>query len=305
MIVGHKNQWDFLVKAAKLERLSHAYLFSGQEHLGKRTLAIEFVKFLNCSSEKGSCQICRNCQDIEKGLHPDFLLIEPESKEIQISQIRNLIQKISFRPYSAVFKVAILDKTHLMTSEAQNCFLKLLEEPKGKALLILISEHSERLLPTILSRVQKLKFYPVKSEEIEKYLVGQKISSEKAKNLAHLSLGRPGVGINFALNPQKVEEQEKLISDLVKISNSDLVSRFQYAKSLSNLETKDPREILNTWLEYFRGLFLSQLGKEETLSQYSLSKLKKIIKLLQSISFLLSTTNINPKLALELLLMEM
>ena len=145
MIIGHKNQWNFLKKSAELDRLSHAYLFSGENQLGKKTLAIEFVKFLNCSAKDFSekpCQVCRNCQDVQKKAHPDFVLIEPENshKEIQISQIRNLIWKLSLRPYSAVFKVAILDKAHSMSQEAQSCFLKLLEEPKGKALLILITE---------------------------------------------------------------------------------------------------------------------------------------------------------------------
>jgi DNA polymerase-3 subunit delta' len=322
-MIGHKTQWDFLVKAAKLNRLSHAYLFYGQEQIGKRKLAVEFVKFLNCSSgdfSKRPCQVCRNCQDIQKGAYPDLISIEPEDsqKGIQISQIRNLIWKISLKPYGAAFKVAILDKAHLMTKDSQNCFLKILEEPKGKALLILITEYSEILLPTILSRVQKLRFSPVKSAEIENYLKKEGLSPEKAEYFSRFSLGKPGVAINFLSNPQQLEDQKKIISELIKISNSDLPFRFQYAKKLSeesfNFSENKLKEYLDTWLGYFRDIFLSRLRfakqgwnsevGDNILNHYSLSKIRKIIKLLQSTKLLISTTNINPKLAFEILLME-
>ena len=323
-LVGHKNQWDFLLKAAKLNRLSHAYLFYGWEQIGKKALAVEFVKFLNCSSEdfsKRPCQVCRNCQDVQKGVHPDLILIEPEDsqKGIQISQIRNLIWKISLKPYGAAFKVAILDKAHLMTRDSQNCFLKILEEPKGRAILILITEYPEVLLPTILSRVQKLRFSPVKSAEIENYLKRKGVSRVRAEYFSLLSLGRPGVAIRFLSNPQQLENQKKAISDLIKISNSDLSFRFQYAKKLSEESfgpsENNPKESLDTWLRYFRDIFLSRLYLTEQgwseevgdniLNHYPLSKIRKIIKLLQSTKFLISTTNINPKLAFEILLMEM
>ncbi|MCJ7829564.1 hypothetical protein MUP50_00540, partial [Patescibacteria group bacterium] len=229
-------------------------------------------------SEK-PCQLCRNCQDIQKGIYPDFILVEPDPlhKEIQISQIRNLIGKLSLRSYSADFKTAILDKAHLMSQEAQSCFLKFLEEPKGKTLLILITEYPQLLFPTILSRVQKLRFFPAKDFEF------------------------------------KIKEE--FISDLIEISQSDLADRFQYAKKIS---TENLKEILDTWLSYFRYIFLFRLRqgcggqahpteKEKTnaFNQYSLFKLKDIIRLIQTTDFLISTTNVNPKLALENLLIQM
>jgi len=303
MIVGHKKQWQFLKKSAELEKFPHALLFSGQEQLGKKTLAIELAKFLSCQANKKPCGLCRNCQDIEKGVHPDFVLVLPTAKKIQISQIRDLILKLSFYPYSASFKIAVIDQAHLMTKEAQNCFLKTLEEPKGKTLLILISEYPEMLLPTILSRVQKIRFFPVKKTEIENYFIEQGISRNKAEYFSSFSLERPGTAINFFLNSQKLKDQEKLISDLAKISSSDFGFRFQYAKNLSQ-EKSDIREILDTWLRYFRGLFISKL-KGDSKSTYSLSKLKKIISLIQSLNYLVSTTNINSKLAFEILLIEL
>ena len=330
MIIGHQKQWQFLKKSAESGKLPHGLLFYGQGQLGKKTLAIEFVKFLNCQSAKRPCQICRSCQDIQKGVYPDFVLVEsdPSREQIQISQIRNLIEKLSLRPYSAFFKIAIIDEAHLMSQEAQSCFLKFLEEPKGSVILILVTEYPRLLLPTILSRIQKLRFLPVKSIEIENYLLSQGIPKEKTKYLLSFSFGKPGQALDFLLDPQKLDNQKKYISDLIKISDSDLAFRFQYAKSLVEKKAGegDSREILDTWLRYFRNIFLSRLrpsgfsgqarfdsarqthskeqSKDKPFSQYSLSKLKDIIKLIQTTNFLVSTTNVNLKLALENLLIK-
>ncbi len=314
MLIGHQKQWQFLKKSAESGKLPHGLLFYGQGQLGKKTLAIEFIKFLNCQSAKKPCQICRNCQDIKKGVYPDFVLVEsdPSREQIQISQMRNLIEKLSLRPYSALFKIAIIDRAHLMSQEAQNCFLKLLEEPKGNVILILVTEYPQLLLPTILSRVQKLRFFPVKSTEIESYLLSQGIPKEKTEYLSSFSFGKPGQALDFLLNPQKLDNQKKYISDLIEISNSDFASRFKYAKGLvekkADAETKDLKEVLDTWLRYFRNIFLARLGrqahKEQAFSQYSLSKLKDIIELIQTTNFLVSTTNVNLKLALENLLIK-
>lgn len=295
-LIGHKNQWRFLKGMVEIGRIPHAFLFSGQEQLGKKTLAVEFAKLLIKDNKY------------------DFILVEPESssQEIQISQIRELIWKLSLRPYSALFKVAVIDKAHQMNREAQNCFLKTLEEPKGKSLLILITQHPELLASTILSRVQKLKFFPVEKKEIKNYLIRQGISQNKAEYLSSLSSGRPGLALNFLADEQKIKDQEKLISDISKISNSDFRFRFQYAKNLSEGE-HNIKEILDIWLNYFRKELISKLHQVKSHSiesrtdpaRQEFKRVKKIISLIQLTDYLVSTTNINPKLALEILLMEL
>jgi len=252
----HQKQWQFLKKSAELGRLPHALLFYGQKGLGKKALAIEFSKFL-----------------IGKTSPPDFILIEPPvsskataGRGIEIGQIRDLIKKLYLKPYLADFKIAVLNNAHLMTRESQNCFLKFLEEPTDKTYLILITEYPTMLLPTILSRVQKIRFFPDKGWESE--------------------------------------DNKELISDLVKISESDLAFRFQYAK---NVPAENLKETLDAWLKYFRRIFINRLSGNETedFSKYSLFKLKEIIGQIQSTKFLISTTNLNPRLALEILLIEL
>jgi len=317
MLVGHKNQWNFLTKTAGLGQLPHALLFSGQEQLGKRTLAVEFAKFLNClpalttpkalqagqSKSERPCHVCRNCQDIEKGIFPDFISIESQNVagEIQISQIRELIKKLSLRPYASSFKIAVLNNAHLMTEEAQNCFLKFLEEPRGKTILILTTGYPDTLLPTIISRVHKI-------EEIKNYFLEQNISEKKAGELSSLSEGKPGRALNFYFNPEKLEEEKKLVTDLIKISRSELAFRFRYAKSFSDLSSGKLKNVLGVWLIYLRSIFISRVinqEKRDDFNNYSLLAIKEVIKNIQETIFLISSTNVNLKLAFENLLIKL
>ena len=384
MLIGHQKQRNFLEKTAKSDKLAHAYLFCGQEKLGKKTIAVEFAKWLfkdynppTASSHSslaraqrrvekleetsffsrlafGSTNECSSSRsewapDIIKRQHPDFIFIEPEKKEIQISQIRECIWRLSLKPSVAPFKIAIIDEAHCLNQEAQNSLLKTLEEPRGKTLIFLVTEYPERLFPTIISRCQILKFYSVPKEEIERYLVDelrsssrrgdrrrnlflrssppfanarvrkQNILESEIKQMVELSEGRPGRALDFMSDPQKLKTQKTVISDLISMSNSDLAFRFQYAKNLVEedksssspfanarvtKEFQNLKDTLDIWLRHFRSVLISSIN---TASQtgYSLNKLRDIIKLIQETNFLISTTNVNPRLALEILMMEL
>ena len=290
MIVGHQKQWQFLKKSTELGRLSHAYLFSGQEKLGKKKVALEWISLL----------FGQTPSKLLSGNHPDFILVTPSQKEIQIGQIRDLNWRLSLKPFLAPFKTAIIDQAHLMNQEAQNCFLKTLEEPRGETLLILISEYPEFLFPTIRSRCEFIKFYPVSRKEIEDYLKGQGIAQNKAQLISKISQGRPGVAIDFLNQPQKLKEREALLQEIIKLTKSDLAFRFQYAQKIA--KAHDLKEILNIWLGYFQENLISNLTSEQSVM---LKKLTSILQKIQETNFLISTTNVNPRLALETLMLEL
>ncbi|KPJ73015.1 hypothetical protein AMJ48_02615 [Parcubacteria bacterium DG_74_1] len=294
MVIGHQKQWQFLKKSANVGRFSHAYLFCGQEKLGKKKIAYEFIKLFFGNNTIQS--------------HPDYIFIEPTEKEIQIKQIRDLNWRLSLKPFSADLKVAIIDQAHLMNAEAQNCFLKTLEEPRGETLLILISEYPEFLFSTIRSRTEIIKFYPVPRKEIKDYLKKQGVDEEKSQFISQISQGRPGVAIDFLNYPQKLKEREELISEIVKLTKSDLNFRFQYVKKIS--EMTDLKKILDLWLFYFREILLSGLNKNniDKLNMDGasrISKIKNILERIQGTNFLISTTNVNKRLALEVLMLEL
>jgi DNA polymerase-3 subunit delta' len=290
MLIGHQKQWQFLKKSAQLGRLSHAYLFSGQEKLGKKKVALEWISLL----------FGQPFSKLLSGTHPDFILISPLQKEIQISQIKDLNWRLSLRPYFCPLKAAIIDQAHSMNQEAQNCFLKTLEEPQGKSLLILITEYPEFLLPTIRSRLQIIKFYPVSKKEIESYLRGQGINEKKIQLISQIFQGKPGVAIDFLNQPQKLKEREILLKEIINLTKADLTSRFQYAKKISQLPNL--KEILNLWLSYFREKLISSLDSQE--KSEKIGKLVKILNKIQEIFFLISTTNVNSRLAIETLMLE-
>ena len=291
MIVGHKKQWQFLKKSAELGRLSHAYLFTGQEKLGKKTLALEWISLL----------FGQPPARLLMGVHPDFILITPIQKEIQISQIKDLNYRLSLRPYLASFKTAIIDQAHSMNQEAQNCFLKTLEEPRGNTILILISEYPEFLFPTIRSRSEIIKFYPLAKKEIENYLKEQGVEEKKAQVISQISQGKPGKAIDFLYLPQKLKEREALLNELIKLTKLDLTSRFQYAQKISQMP--DLKEILNIWLSYFRENLISSLNSK--VAPWKIGRLAKILEKIQETFFLISTTSVNPRLALETLMLEL
>ena len=292
MIIGHKKQLGYLQKMVKTQKIPHALLFCGPAKVGKKTVAIEFLK--NFFSE-------------DLFSHPDFIYLEPLESEIQIAQIRDLNWKLALKPFSAPQKAVILDQAHLMNQEAQNCFLKTLEEPRGDTFLILVTEYPDRLLPTIRSRVQTIKFFPVEKKEIKSYLQGIKLAEKEMNLLSELSRGRPGIALDFLSKPERLADYKKRIREITGISGADLGRRLQYAKDLS--QEDDVPEVLNIWLDFFRNVMLSRLGLQKKWvllkREHPLEKIKVILKNIQTTIFLITTTNVNKKLALELLLIEM
>jgi len=308
MIIGHQKQLNYLKRMAESGKIPHALLFSGQKKLGKKTIALEFISWL--FEEPGVPKILG---------HPDFILIEPQEKhpeaersslrgspapssalvrgQIQINQIRDLSWRLSLKPIKAKLKAVIIDEAHSMTPEAQNCFLKTLEEPKGNTILILITEKPNFLLPTIVSRCQIIKFYPVKKDEIERYLKNQEgLSEGEIEEILEIAQGRPGRAVELAFAKEKFEFYKKRTKELAKIFNSNLSSRFQYAKEISTKENL--QEILEIWLNYFRNIFIKNC------STPSAKHLGNILQQIQRTIYLISTTNVNPRLALEILMMN-
>ncbi len=298
MIIGHNKQLEFFQGLKNKETISHSFLFSGEEKLGKRLLAVEASMLLNCKANNKNepCGVCDSCNQIEKGISADFFEIN-SSKEIKISEIRELIRKLSFKSSQKGFKFGIINNAHLMTIEAQNCFLKTLEEPKERTILFLITQYPDLLLQTILSRVFRMKFFPVEKSLIEKYLEERGISQEKIKDLIKLSFGRPGIIIDLLNSPEKEKEYKLAISEFEKTLFSSFLFRLQYAKE--NSENRIPEEVFENWISYFR---------EKALSCESLVRLQEIkenMGLLFEAKISAMTTNVNRRLLFENLLINL
>jgi len=293
-LVGHQKQWDYLKSSFESEQMAHAYLFCGENQIGKKTLAIEFIKILNCQDNNKPCGKCKNCIDIEKGNFLDFLFLRTgeesinfegmfsynsalpdlksgevltDKKEIGIDQARKAQDFLNLRSYFGGYKAVVIDNAQNLTTEAQNCLLKTLEEPKGKTILILVSNQPERLLVTIFSRCQTIKFFTNKE-------------------------------INEFLNtPQRNKKEKEILDELLKVLDGTLAEKFAYTKNLKE-DGGNTKEIFEVLQRYFRKELLQ--GPSLQYSKAISLKLNLIDDLIYKITF----TNASPKLALEILFLE-
>ena len=202
-VLGHQQNKEFLQKLLQPGSRPHALLFYGMGGIGKKMLALHFAKTFLCKSAvKKSCGICESCRlmDIENNsfAHPDFYLLTAEEagKDIKIEQVKEMAKQAAFAPVLSKHKVCIIDDAGQMTAEAANSLLKLLEEPPPGWLFILITQQAERLLPTVLSRVVRLRFDAPDSSAVQQILKANGIT-QNAQVLAALAGGSPGRALSY------------------------------------------------------------------------------------------------------------
>ncbi len=228
---------NLLSLALKKGRLSHAYLFTGPKGVGKETTAWAFLFHLFCKENKENpCGTCLSCKKIDKEIHPDILKIFPEKREITIKQIREIINFIKYRPLEAEYKVIFIKEAEKMNLEAANALLKSLEEPPSYVIFILLSENFTRLLPTIVSRSQIVKFRSLPKTTIAKVLKKRFFFEEKvAETLADISQGSLGRAIEIA---EKGVLEE--LNSFVKAGFSEnAILKFRVAERLASYNLQD------------------------------------------------------------------
>ena len=159
-ILGQIRPERMLLGAIANDKVANAYLFIGPDEVLKHKVALAFASALNCENYTGdSCGTCKSCHKIEKGVHPDVLIIAPQdSSNIKIDQIRDLISYTRYGPSEGRWKVCIIDDAASMTLEAANSFLKTLEEPLPNIVFVLLAASDVGIPQTLISRCQKTLF---------------------------------------------------------------------------------------------------------------------------------------------------
>jgi DNA polymerase-3 subunit delta' len=199
-IIGQRKAVRFLQRAIASKKVPHAYLFTGIAGIGKTTTAMSLAMALNCLNRVGqdSCGRCRPCRQMQNGNHPDFITIKPTGQNIRIEQIRELNRQLSFAPVSGSYRICLIHHAKTLSDEAANSFLKTLEEPLPGNILILKAKEPMDLLPTIVSRCQKVAFQPIAVDEISEWLMDvQGIAEEDVDVLAKLSGGSLGLAVRM------------------------------------------------------------------------------------------------------------
>ena len=199
-IQGHDRMAQAFENLVQKGRLAHAYLFCGPAGIGKRMFADELGKALLCerAGEKlVACGQCPACLQVAAGSHPDFFCAcrPEESLEVPIETIRELCSGFGLKSARGHGRIAILDDADDLNDASANCFLKTLEEPPPRSLLLLIGTSADRQLPTIRSRCQVVTFAPLADELVRGVLQEKGITDSAALDrLVRFGQGSPGRG---------------------------------------------------------------------------------------------------------------
>jgi DNA polymerase-3 subunit delta' len=198
-IRGHDAARETLRAAFVRGRLGHAYLFAGPEGVGKRLFARELARALLCEKPPApltACGHCPSCAQVEARTHPDFHIVRmPEGKhELPVGAIRDFCEQLARKPARGGYVVGIVEDADEFNDESANAFLKTLEEPPGRAVLILIATGTANLLPTILSRCQLVRFSTLRAADVAAVLAEHGVDDtarrERLARLAGGSIGR-------------------------------------------------------------------------------------------------------------------
>ena len=166
-LAGQEHVSTTLRQSVRLGRISHSYLFCGPRGCGKTTTARIIAKAANCLDlqDGDPCNVCAICQSISEGRFMDIIELDAASNR-GIDEIRDIRDKVNFAPVQGRRKVYIIDEAHMLTDAASNAFLKTLEEPPEHVIFVLCTTEAHRILPTIISRCQRLDFRRIPSETV-------------------------------------------------------------------------------------------------------------------------------------------
>lgn len=324
-LIGHERPTAILKASILHDQVAHAYLFFGEDGIGKRLAALRFAQTINCETDYGpegpdACGACRSCRQIEARTHPDFLLIEPDQEQanpqIKIEQIRELEQQLVYHPLVGRRKVCLIDEADRMTPGAANALLKTLEEPPDHSLLLLITSRPSALLATVRSRCQGIRFVAPARAQVETALMTKRrIPPADARFLAMVTQGRIGQALETDLAATRVQQDE--FSALTSAKALQSVATLLTAAEALYRSDRAP-EALEWIAQWVRDLILVSVGADpdHVLNRDRLPQLEEaarglrpdaLLDLLADIETIqqAATRNVNLQMALETILLRL
>lgn len=320
-ILGNDMIKEHFKKAIENNKISHAYILTGEEGTGRKSIANAFSMALLC--EKGGkepCMVCHSCKQVLSGNHPDLIYVKHEKpNSIGVDDIREQINDtIMIRPYSSYYKIYIVDEAEKMTVQAQNALLKTIEEPPYYAVIILITTNQEAFLPTILSRCVQLKLKPLKDFTVKSYLAEHlNVPEKEAEICAAFARGNLGKAIHLASSDDFKELYQKVMMLVKNIGTMDIVSLLDHIREMKeqNFDIGDVLDLLQLW---YRDVLMYKVTKDMNLIIFK-DEYKVINGMVQKVDYaglekILSgidtartrlDANVNMELVMELLLLTM
>ena len=320
-ILGNEMIKEHFLKAIESHRISHAYILTGEEGTGRKSIANAFAMTLLC--EKGGtepCMVCHSCKQALSGNHPDLIYVTHEKPaSIGVDDIREQINDtIQIRPYSSYYKIYIVDEAEKMTVQAQNALLKTIEEPPSYAVIILIATNQEAFLPTILSRCVQLKLKPLKDFTVKSYLTEHlKVPEKDAELCAAFARGNLGKAIHLASSEEFKELYRRVMSLLKNVGSMDIGMLLDCIREIKE-QNFDISEVLDLMQLWYRDVLMYKVTKDmnllvfkdeyrminETGQKIDYAGLEAILAAIDTARTRLEA-NVNLDLAMELLLLTM
>ena len=272
-IIGQESIKKHLQTAIKTGNLSHAYIINGEYGSGRQTIASALAKTIQCQSktdDTDACGVCTSCKQAESHNHPDIKYITHDKTSISVNDIREQLNNdISIKPYSSEYKIYIIPDANKMTEQAQNALLKTIEEPPVYAIIILLTENCDSLLPTIRSRCVTLTMNPIEKDKICTYLENKfQLEPEQAQIAANYCQGNIGKAIRFASSSDFIEMKNQVLKLLKNLDSMDIASIIDTIIEFST-HKNDINDYLDLMLLWYRDVLMFKVTKDANLLLYS------------------------------------
>lgn len=337
-LLGHEWAVDLLKEHVKRDQVRHAYLITGPQGVGRRTLALRLAQAVNCPQPIAPgepCGACRTCTRIDQMQHPDLAIVQADQRggTLKVDQVRELQPSLSLTPFEARYRFVIFLHFEESNPNAANALLKTLEEPASRVILVLTAESADLLLPTVVSRCVVLRLRPLPIQALSQGLQEQRrIQADQARLLASISAGRPGYAIRLHEQPETIRIRQGWLDEHARLLQANRVERFRFAEAQTNERAKnrsldperpraqskeDIRGFLLLWLSLWRDVLLQTTGAalpptnedrsaeiadlaERTGQKTAHQTVTAIEQTLQRLE-----QNINTRLALEVLMLDL
>ena len=318
-VIGQENVVSHLKSAIKLNKISHAYIVNGESGMGKKTIAKAFAMTLLCEKKGESpCMECHSCKQIMSKNHPDVKYVSHDKPAtISVDDIRVQINNdIVIKPYSAEYKIYVVDEAQMMNIQAQNALLKTIEEPPSYGIVMLLVNNKDSFLQTILSRCVSLDLRPLSKNQIVSYLKAQeKLPEYQAEMAAVFSGGNLGRAIRLGTMSDFMELKTCVVRHLKSIGKSTVADVAACVKEIGDYKN-NINEYLDLVMAWYRDVLIFKASKnidelifkEEILAiekkavHISYNGIQEIFMAIEKVKTRLRS-NVNFDLTIELLLL--
>ena len=264
-IVGHEQIKEHMQAAIRDKKPFHAYLFQGEEGVGKEALARTFAAGLQCQSESADkpCKECVSGRQMESGNQPDVIWVTREKASLGVDEIREqLCNTMDIKPFSSPYKIYLVPEAEKMTEAAQNALLKTIEEPPEYGIVILMTSNISALLPTIQSRCLTMEFRPLSTAVVESYVKEHcQVPDYQARASAAFAQGNLGKAMRYAKSEDFIERKDHIISLLRHVEQMDLSEMLAVIKDLGTRKD-EVRDYIDLMVLWYRDVLLFKATKD-------------------------------------------